>query len=267
MRGEDQLAFDFGVSALDGYDEDDHPEISLDSPSAEASDPNDPSGTVPVERLMPKGFYSRNLDPDSGGNGEVGLGVPVLVITYGDRRYVLPLNDPRDVGKVPKLKKGGSMMAGGAGEHRSFMMIDGEDPKGEKEPGSIMIAASYTKSGAKKTLGISMNVRDAGKEEITLVHGEGARVTLTKKSTITTSPDGKNYVEVGNDGNVLAGKTKSQGSLTVGQQLAAQPVALGPVVAACFTALAASVAALNPGAPVAVAPFLKLLQANHLKTT
>lgn len=262
MMSGGQIEIDFGVGALDDYDPDGIPQIATDSPALDEDE-----GTQPAERLMPKGFYSRNLDPEKGEKNEVGLGVPHLEIRYGDRRYVLPLNDSRDVAKIPKLKKGGSMMAGGAGDHRSFMMIDGEDPNGEKEPGSIIIAASYTKAGAKKTLGLSMNVRDAGKEEISLVHGDGARVTLAKTSTTVTSPNGKNYVEIGNNGNVLAGDSKAQGSLVVGEQLAAMPVALGPVVAACFTALAAAVVALNPGAPVAVAPFLKLLQANHLKTT
>lgn len=264
MRGGDQLELDFGVSTLDDYDQDDVPQIATDSPALD-----DDEGTLPAERLMPKGFYSRNLDPEKGGGEKnaIGLGTPHLEIRYGDRRYVIPLNDPRDIGKVPKLRKGGAMMAGGAGEHRSFMMIDGEDPSGDKQPGSIMIAASYTSGGTKKTLGVSMNVRDSGKEEISLVHGEGARVTVGKKSTTITSPDGKTYTEVSNSGNILGGNSKALGSLVVGQQLAAMPVALGPVVAACFTALAASVVALNPGAPAAVAPFLKLLQANHLKAT
>lgn len=264
MRNADQLELDFGVSALDDYDQDDIPQVSTDSPALD-----DDEGTLPAERLMPKGFYSRNLDPEKGEKNAIGLGVPHIEIRYGDRRYVLPLNDPREVGKIPKLKKGGAMMAGGAGEHRSFMMIDGEDPNNEKQPGSIMIAASYSSGGAKKTLGVSMNVRDSGKEEISLVHGDGARVTIGKKSTTVTSPDGKNYVEVSNSGNILGGNNKALGSLVVGQQLAAMPVALGPVVAACFTALAAAVAAAPGanGAPAAVAPFLKLLQANHLKST
>jgi len=48
-----QLDLDFGVCALDDYDEDDHAQIQTDSPGVDGSE-----GTQPAERLMPSGFYS-----------------------------------------------------------------------------------------------------------------------------------------------------------------------------------------------------------------
>lgn len=261
------IEIDFGVIALQDYDEDGHPQASTDSPGIGSS-----SGTQPAEVLTPLGLGTRALDADGGGRAGIGLGAPCLEIWYGDRRYVLPLEDPRDVAKVPKLRKGGRILAGGAGEHRSFVAIDGLDPSGTQKPGSISIFASYSKGGSKKSLGVSLNVRDEGDEEITLVHGDGARVTIDKDGTSITSPNGEHYAHVTNDGNVLAGDSKIVGSCAVGEAAAALPVAIGPVVASALTALAAAVATitLDPAAkaaPAAVAPFISQLSAKHLRTT
>jgi hypothetical protein len=262
------VEIDFGVCALADYDEDGHAQIQTDSPGVDGSE-----GTQPAETLMPFGMHARPLDPDRGPSGEVGLGASCLTVTIGDRRYVLPLQDPRDVadGKIPKLKKGGVQLAGGAGDHRSFVNIDGEDPAGAKQPGSVMIAASYTKSGAKKTLGISLNVRDAGSEDISIVHGEGTRITVSKTGTTIAAPNGKHYLEVSNDGIVLAGTVKVQGALTVGEQTAAMATVDGPALVTLLSSLIAVVAqitAVTPGAPAAaLAAGLPAILKKHLKST
>ncbi len=263
-RGEDQLAFDFGVCALADYDEDGHAQVATDSPGVSAE-----TGTQPAEVLMPYGFHGRPLDPEKDEGGTVGLGAPCLVIVYGNRRFVLPLSDPRDVieGRLPKLRKGGAMMAGGAGDHRSFISIDGEDPSGEKQPGSLQLFASYSKSGAKRSLAISMNVRDVGEEDISLVHGDGARYTVDKDGHSLTSPDGKSFFSTTNKGNTLAGKTKVQGSLTVGDQLSAQAVPLSPVLKLCLAAICAGGGAAAATMTAALQPFLALLDSKHTKTT
>jgi len=259
-----QLELDFGVAALFDYDEDGHLQVGTDAPGLDGK-----AGTQPAEALLPIGMYGAGLDPDKGPDGDVGLGVPLLTITVGDRRYVLPLNDPREASKVPKVKKGGRMLAGGAGEHRSFVLIDGEDKTGVSKPGSVSIFASYSKAGAKKSLALSLNVRESGEEEISLVHGDGARVTISKSGTSITAPGGQNYLDVSDDANALAGETTVQGSLTVGEPLAALPVAIGPVVAAALSALAAAVAAAPgaQGAPAAIVPFLGQLSSKHCKAT
>lgn len=267
-----QLELDFGVCALDDYDEDDHPQIQTDSPGVDGSE-----GTQPAERLMPSGFYSRLLDPEKGPKGEVGLGAPVLVITAGDRRYTIPLNDPRDVGKVPKLRKGGSMVAGGAGEHRSFLVVDGEDPSGAKNAGSITISASYSKGGKKKSLGLAFNVRDSGNEEISIVHGEGQRFTMSAKGSrgITLSnAKGDAYAEIGDDGIVLAGESKVQGALTVGSQLGGLPVPIWPklmdYLQTLEAALLAHVGSIGPNpivVPTPIATVAKAIESQHLKAT
>lgn len=261
-----QLAFDFGVIALDDYDEDGHAQVQTDSPGTAKE-----TGTQPFTRIMPLGFYSRALDPEKGEDGTVGLGASCITMAAEDDRYALPLNDPRDVneGRVPKLRKGGAMMAGGAGAYRSFISIDGLDPTGAKQSGSIQAFASYSSGGAKKSLAFAMNVRDAGLEYISFVHGAGSRWTMDKDGVSTTSPNGKHFMHVTNNGNVLAGDTKVQGSMVVGQQLAAQPVANATVLAQALSALASVVATMVGGtaAPAAIAPFLPLLGTQHLKST
>lgn len=267
-RNPDQLDLDFGVAALDDYDADGVAQVQTDTPALD-----DDEGTQPAERLMPFGFFSRLRDPEKGAgtSNSVGLGATVLEIRYGDRRYVLPLGDPRDVGKLPKLKKGGAMMGGGAGDYRSFVMVDGEDPKGVQPAGSILISASYASGGAKKSLGISMNLRTPGKEEITLVHGDGARVTIDKNGTTVAAPNGKHYFNVGSKGNVLAGDTKVVGSLQVGQSKGADAVVLASPLTALLEQLISIVAAINAtttGAPAAaLTTQLALLKAKHLQTT
>lgn len=238
---------DIGTAALSDYDEDNHLQIQIDAPGIDGKE-----GTQPAEALSPNGVHARPLDPDKGGSDSaIGLGEGLLIITIGDRRYVLPIGDPRDVaeGKVPKLKKGGKQLVGGAGEHRSFINIDGLDPKGAKKSGSVMISASYSKGGAKKSLGLSFNVRDEGKEDISLVHGDGARVTIDKKGTTITSPSGKNYVGVADDGVTLAGSVKIVGSVTAGDQLAGLPLAKGPELVALLSSIIATMAASVTGAP------------------
>lgn len=262
------VEIDFCVIALADYDEDGHLQLQTDSPGIDGTE-----GTQAAEALLPEGYHARPLDPDKGAKGEIGLGAPGIRITIGDRRYVIPLGDPRDVvdGKIPKLKKGGKMVAGGAGDHRSVLMIDGEDPAGAKKPGSIMISASYSKGGVKKSLGLSMNVRDEGAEDISLVHGDGARVTIDKDGTSVTAPNGKHFLSVANDGNVLAGATKAQGSLTVGEQVAAQAVVKGPELMALLTQLitiVSSITAVTPGAAAAaLLPQLPTIMTKHLKAT
>lgn len=263
------IEIDFGVCALADYDEDNHAQIQTDSPGIDGNE-----GTQPAESLTLGGYHVRPLDPDKGPNGEVGLGAPCLVITMGDRRYALPLTDPRDTidGKVPKLRKGGAMVAGGAGDYRSFFNIDGLDPAGAKQPGSVMISASYSKAGAKKSLGISLNVRDSGAEDITITHGDGARITIDKDGTTIVAPSGKHYVQISNRGNVLAGATKAQGSLTVGEQTAASEVALALPLIEILSQLIAVVSPIVgvTGAGAAAAPLaakLATIKANHLKTT
>lgn len=261
------MDIDFGICAFSDYDEDGHLQIQIDSPGVDDSE-----GTQPAEALSVDGMRGRPLDPDKGPEGEIGLGAPCLTVASGDHRYVIPLNDPRDVDKLPKLRKGGKMLAGGAGDYRSFVLIDGEDPAtgSVKKPGSITVSASYAKAGVKKSLGLSFNVRDEGTEDISIFHGNGQRITLGENGVTITNAAGDAYVEVGPDGNVLAGPSAVQGALTVGAQLAATAVPIWAPLLSYLTALEALLKT-NTGAPLVMVPPIasvaKLIEAQHLKTT
>lgn len=264
----DQFALDVIVCALSGYDEDGHPEIQTDSPGMGGQ-----AGTHPARMLMPNNFHSRPLDPDKGPNGAVGLGASGLCVMMGDMRHVMPLEDPRDRAKIPKLRKGGSMMSGGAGEYRSFITIDGLDPDGVQTPGSLSMFAAYAKAGAKKSLAISFNVRTPGEEEISVIHGEGHKIVLSADGSVQLwNKDASCWIECGDDGNVLAGDTTIRGSCNIGGD-AGLPVALAPMVFAMVMALAAkieSAAATVPalaGTSAIPVPFMKLIESFHTKTT
>lgn len=276
-----QLELDFAVAAFSDYDKDGHLRIQTDSPGVDPT-----KGTVASEALCPLGFYARPLDPEKDDAATVGLGSTLLTARAGNDRYQIPFSDPRDAKLVPKLKKGGRMMAGGAGKYRSFISIDGLDPDGENEPGSIQALASYESDGTKKSHGLSMNVRKKGKEDITIIHGEGQRITLGASGArpITLmNRNGNAWIMTDDKGNTLVGPTKVQGSLQVGSTKAAQPVAIGKAVIAALEALAKAIVAVGaaasaaPGAqgagPAAIAgtqalnTLYKAIEAQHLSST
>lgn len=261
------LDLDFGMLGGTEYDEDGHLCASLDVPGIDGTE-----GVQRVELLTPYGFFCRPLDPAKDSGGKIVEGPALVTLSIGDDHAVMPIGDSRDVAKLPKLRKGGAGLYGGAGEYRSFLVIDGLDPAGAQTSGSITMAASYAKGGAKKSLGLSMNVRTPGSEEIALIHGEGSSLTLSaggKRSAVLANAKGDAWLETNDAGNVLAGATKVQGSLTAGEQKAARPVALAEPVIAALTALAAAVAAAPgaQGAPAAIQPFTAAIAAKHTKTT
>lgn len=262
-----QLELDFGVCVFSDYDDDGNLQIQTDSPGIDGEE-----GTAPAQALFPMGVFARPLDPDKGGSeSDVGDGASCITVTAGNARYILPLDDPRDLKKLPKIRKGGRMLAGGAGEYRSFVAIDGEDPKKVTAPGSITISASYAKAGFKKSLGISLNVRTPGKEEISLIGGNGQRVTLGEQGVTVVNAAGDAFVTVGEDGNVLAGDSKVHGSLNVGSQVGGQSVPIWPALLQYLTALEAALRVGNVGGPIAVptsiASLAALIASKHLKTT
>lgn len=266
----EQFALDIMVAALCDYDEDGHPQVQTDSPGVGGQ-----AGTHPAAMIMPHGFHTRTLDPDKGPNADVGLGASVLCVTLGDARFAMPLADPRDQEKIPKLRKGGTMMSGGAGTYRSFITIGGLDPDGVQSAGSIEIFASYAKAGAKKSIGMSFNVRTPGAEAFAITHGEGQRFELTSDGAIvSTSADGGSWYSCSDDGHVLAGDTTIRGSCNVGGE-AALPVVIAPLLVVMLQSLATLMANSSTagtlsglaGAPAIVSAFAKLIESQHLSST
>lgn len=275
-----QLELEFMMSVLADYDEDRHLQIQTDSPGVDGA-----GGTRPAEALSPHGFISRPLDADKGAaETEIGLGAPGLCVTAGDHRYLIPFTDPRDVPKLPKVRKGGSMQYGGAGDYRSFALFDGEDPNGVGRAGSYTLGVSYGSGGVKKTLGFSLDIRTAGKESISLVHGEGQRMTFGADGLLEMrSASGSQAVMLNDDGTVITGEAQVSGSLTVGD-LSAEPLAKGPelveaivVLVSAIEAMLTTGAALEPrvaavwpsiaGPLLGIAPLLAQMQSRHVRAS
>jgi hypothetical protein len=63
------------------------------------------------------GFTARALDPDTDSDGKIieGSGGLALIGKDGIERFIVPLGDPRNLAKLPILKKGEAMMYGPAG--------------------------------------------------------------------------------------------------------------------------------------------------------
>jgi hypothetical protein len=275
-----QIEFDFGMAVASDYDEDGHLQVGIDLPGG--ADDGGAGGGAPSEVLAPFGFLSRPLDPVKDAAGTISVGCGMLWLRNGDQRHCFLLEDPRIIALLPKLKKGGSIVFCADG---NFLLFDGEDPTGKTRPGSLTGSVKYRNSKDETRAHVlAMDKRTAGKEQLSLLHGEGQGLMCMatgKRPAVLRNAKGTAWLETNDDGNVLAGKTKAQGSLTVGEQAAAMPVASGPIVASLFAALsqtligmgaAAGLTAPASGAVAAAfaaqsAGLLAKLQTLHLKAT
>lgn len=236
--------FDFGVAALSEYDEDGHLGIAVDHCGEDGK-----PGAPPAAAITPFGFSARPLDPDKDGSGTVTMGCGLLWWRNGDQLNAMPLDDPRVVKLLPKLRKGGTMQFCAAG---SYALFDGEDPAGQTRAGSYLVAAKY---GSKSHL-LSMNVRKDGKEQVSLKHGEGHGVEFTaggKRSAILRNAGGNGYFEANDERNVIAGKTTVQGALTVGGAAATSVAKAEPLITVLeqLIDIVAAINATTTGAPAA----------------
>lgn len=243
---------DFGVATFSDYDDDGHLVIQEDSPGLDNK-----AGTIPSEAIGPGGLVHRPLDPEKDAAGTPTSGEGLLTFRYGDRRHFFPLNDDvRVVPKLPKVRKGGTMLYGGAeSDFFSFIVVDGKDPDGAQKSGSITALAPYSSGGTKKSHFFSMLVREAAHEAVILTHGEGHGLTLTttgKRAAVLKNPDGSASISTSDDGNVLRGKTKVLGALTVGDPGVAEAVVLARALITYLSALEAALAKGNALGPIPV---------------
>ena len=240
------IEFDFGIASDSAYDPDGHLELGIDHYGS-----TEGAGGAKAANCTPFGFISRPLDPEATADGTPTTGCGILWWREGDHLNAMPLEDPRVVSKIPKVRKGGSMMFCAEG---SFALFDGEDPAKVDRAGSFTLGVKYPG----KSHVLSMGVRKNGKEEVSLKHGSGAGLAMTaegKKSALLRNASGNAYFETNDDGNVINGKTKVQGGMVVGQPAAAQPVALAlPLIAVLgelITIVSGIVGTTGTGAPAA----------------
>ena len=250
MRG-DGFHIDFAQVLLSEYDDDKHLGVSLDHyGEAEAGVPS-------AEVLAPLGILARPLDADESNGGSPDLASEALSMTVGDRVYAMPLNDPRVVATLPPVKKGGYLTYCPAATG-SFFIFDGKRDDG-KQAGTFTLSTKYA-SGAKAHM-LSLDVRENASASLMLMHGDGMGLMMTaggKNSALLRNKGGNAFVEANDDGLVLVGKTKLQGSLTVGQMAAADSLMKVKAFMAWAAAVEAKLAGL--GAPVAP-PFASLVKA------
>lgn len=249
MRG-DGFHIDFAQVLLSEYDDDKHLGVSLDHyGEAEAGIPS-------AEVLAPLGTIARPMDADESNDGSPDLASEALQMTVGDRVYAMPLNDPRVMATLPPVKKGGYLTYCPAAPG-SFFVFDGKRDDG-KNAGSFTLSTKFAK-GTKAHL-LSLDVRDDGTASVMLMHGDGMGLMMTsggKNSALLRNKAGAAFFEANDDGLVLVGKTKLQGSLTVGQMAAADSL----MKLKAFQAWAAAVEAKLAGLGAAVTPpFAALLE-------
>lgn len=262
MRGGDGFHLDFAQVVLSEYDDDKHLGVGLDH-YGEAE-----SGGQSAEVLAPLGILARPMDPETANDGSPEVASEALLMTVGDRLYALALNDPRVTATLPPLKKGGFLTYCPAAPG-SFFVFDGVDPNGANRAGSFTLSTKYTSGGSKRAHMLQMDVRTDGKEAVSLKHGEGMGLQIAAgglNSAVLRNAKGNAFVEVNDDGIVLAGKVKHQGSMTVGQMGAADALVKVKALAGYLAAIEGALASLGR----TVAPFSSLVEAmgtSHLKSS
>lgn len=262
------LELDFGICADSGHDEDGHPELGLDhyGPVGQASG-------AKGAHVHPFGFDSRPLDPDEASDGVPKVGCGALVINDGDRMNMMPLDDPRIVAKLPKQRKGGSRQYCADG---GYAMFEGLDPAKKVREGSYIASVKYEAGdGATKAHVFRMDKRTKGKEQLSVLHGEGHGLTIAatgKKPASLRNVKGDAGFTTDDAGNTISGKTKIIGALTVGPPAAAQSLVMYPQFVAMMQQLLTIVGGIvgtsGTGAPAAaLAGQLAAMKTTLLKAT
>lgn len=200
-----------------------------------------------LEPLQPLGLYARPDDPDAVG-GVATNGSGALFGFLGDDGFVMPTTDPRTIGKVPQVKKGGTVLYNGRG---CFLHMDGET-------GATMLYVPY--ANGTKAMVVSIDVSPGGQENIQIRHGDGHGVSLLGSGEVAiNNRAGDAGIVIDDSGITLNGNVKLVGGLVAGNVAAAEPVMLSTQLLAwigqanaAFAAIAA--AAGQPTNPTVTAP-------------
>lgn len=261
MRNGSNIIVEFAQVLASEYDEDKHLRCTLDLPGGDSCQP--------AEVVSALGTYARPMDPTDVGAGAPETASEVIQFTRGDAISVLPVNDPRVVAKLPPLKKGGTITFCIASP-KSYGIFAGLDPKGEDRAGSYTLSAGYGEGDGAKAHFFNFDVRKAGKESVTLKHGEGHGLMFTaggKRSALLINANGNAFLEVNDEGIVVAGKVKAQGSMTVGDMAGADAVPKLKALAAYMTMLEGKLATLGQPVPTPFASLLKAIGTSNFKAS
>jgi hypothetical protein len=192
------LRLDLSTARMAEYDADGFLQVQVDGYSDDAQ-------TLPFEMHSPFGFISRPVDQDPDGRG--------CTVTYaitGDDTHVWLGSDPRYVPLIPVLKQGGSAMYCKTG---AFSVFDGET-------GGFTLYVPYNFNGTTpgKSMSISVDPED---ESITIAHGEGPALFLTKEGVSIKNKSGSVFASITDEGITLSGPMTINGATNLGKQLVA----------------------------------------------
>lgn len=218
----DQLQFDFATVSDSAYDDDGFLEIGIDQCGVPGVDGGGSKGAF----CSPFGFDARPRDPDASGECDM------LWWRESDRHSAMPMVDRRVVPLLPKQRKGGSRQYCADG---GYAMFEGDDPGKVVRPGSYVASVKYVAGdGSTKAHVLRFDKRSIGKEQVTMLHGEGQGLVMTasgKKSALLRNSTGDAGFETSDAGNSIIGKTRVVGSLTVGPAGAQGLVMAKPLIA------------------------------------
>lgn len=158
------------------------------------------SGGSGLAVQAPYGFLSRPLDPDDEGACQV------LYAWEGSEGHVLLGADARVLGKLPTLKKGGSIQYGATG---TFSLIDGEN-------GSKLIYVPYDFNGAgvaQKAFAINVDVDN---QALHIVHGDGMSVVMADGRLTLRSNNGQASITLDGRKVTISGDLYVVGSVLLG---------------------------------------------------
>lgn len=168
------------------------------------------------EGCHPLGFIGRPQDPDVDPSGQPlsNLVASCLYGTYGDQKYLVPLQDTRGANRIPQLSKGGSAqyavvaLKQGEVRLRSFDTHSGDD-------GTKTIYVEYLDGETLRAHVIQAGLDGNGKPLVTVVHGKGHGLVLNETAAILRNSAGSAYMQVDDAGVAVNGNLKVNGSIAV----------------------------------------------------
>lgn len=189
-KGYDGGILELGVAMASSYDENGFIGVQIDAFGSQ-------DAAVQFEQLSHQyGFISRQLDPDNG------VGCSLFRYKQGRRRHVWLADDPRIVGKIPQIKKGGSAQYASDGSFSSF------DPETHTQTLYVPYASGKAHLS---TVGLDGN----GAPIFEHVHGNGMAITMLDRTLVLKNADGDSYIQLDDSGCILNANLKVTGAIEV----------------------------------------------------
>lgn len=175
------------------------------------------------------------------------VGAEAVALRTGDGLVPIGYRDLRLHARYPAPKEGTIALVGYAGGFHSLDDVDDVPltSQGKSVPNKATLQTFYVPyqhnldGVPAKAHVITIDPRP-GNESISIVHGDGMAVLMKhggKNSVVVKNKAGNAYIEVNDDGNTLNGNTVINGGATIGDPVAAVPVALATPLLAYITAL------------------------------